>query len=387
MIDMNNDELVNNLINSIPPPKICPHRQYINSSPTIYSNISINFYPIIFGFPDQYLLETLSRKVLLNKKIYQINQICLPKKFQDFSELIPGRGETYKFKFESEIDYRRIYGASYFAITMKKGGWDCNRHYEIISTGTIPYFDKLNLAGNYTLSHLPKSLLYDAQHIQGVNRLHLTINHKVFDKDKYYLILHRLLYYAKYRLTTVKIVEYILNVIQYPLKSSSNHSVLYLSHYSDDYMKEYMLHGFTKIFKDNLHVSQPPKYLYDYPGSKMWNAEESNKYYQHDLSGFGFGFRLTLKNYFHLYQRDIKDLSNEDVLKNNIKNRIYSLIVFGSILRRNDLFPFVKNYYNRSQIILIDGEDEYTRDNRRSEYAKDAFYFLREIPDDCNRFL
>jgi hypothetical protein len=71
---------------------------------------------------------------------------------------------------------------------------------------------------------------------------------------------------------------------------------------------------------------------------------------------------------------------------NNIRNQIYSLIVFGSILRRDGLLPFVIQYYHRSKIILIDGEDEHG-DSRRSNYARDASYFLREIPNNCDQFL
>jgi hypothetical protein len=248
MIDMGNDSLVNDLINYIPPPKICPYRQHSDQSSTINSNMTLIFYPIIFGFVDQYLFDTIPREVLFDNKLHQINQTCLPKKSNDFDKLMPGRVETYRFNFENEIDYRRIYGTSYFAITIKKGGWDCNRHYEIISTGTMPYFDNLEEAGNYTLSHLPKPLLYDARKLAGVNRESMTINHQLFNVNEYNLILHRLLYYAKHRLTTKKLVEYILKVIQYPLTSSERHSVLFISHYNSDYLKEYMLHGFTRTF-------------------------------------------------------------------------------------------------------------------------------------------
>jgi hypothetical protein len=348
--------------------------------------MTIKFYPLIFGFADQYLFPSLSREVLLDKKLYKIDQMCLPKKSNDFDELIPGRGETYRFKFENEIDYRRVYSASYFAITMKKAGWDCNRHYEIISAGTMPYFDKLNEAGNHTMSHLPKSLLYDAQKLNGINRLNMTINHELFNVSQYYLLLHRLLYYAKHRLTTTKIVEYILNAIEYSMKPSLKHSVLFISHYECDYMKDFMLHGFTRIFEEDLHVFEPPKFLYDYPASKMWTNDETNKYYKQGLYGKGYGYKLTLKNYLHLYQRDIKELSTETILMNNIRNQIYSLIVFGSILRRDGLLPFVIQYYHRSKIILIDGEDEHG-DSRRSNYARDASYFLREIPNNCDQFL
>ncbi|CAF2876388.1 unnamed protein product [Rotaria sp. Silwood2] len=154
--------------------------------------MTVEFYPIVFGFIDQYLFESIPRQVLFNQQLKIIDQICLPKKSKDFSELIPGQLKTYKFGFENELDYRRLYSTAYFAITMKKGGWDCNRHYEIISSGTMPFFDQLNKAGNYTLSLLPKSILYEAQTIPGVIRYNMSINHQLFDLNQYNILLHRL---------------------------------------------------------------------------------------------------------------------------------------------------------------------------------------------------
>ncbi|CAF4190979.1 unnamed protein product [Rotaria sordida] len=151
----------------------------------------------------------------------------------------------------------------------------------------MPFFDKLNTAGNYTLSLLPKSILYEAQTIPGVTRYNMSINHQLFDRNQYNLLLHRLLYFAKHRLTTVKIVEYILKTIKYPIKSSKKHSVLYISHEECDYMKEFMLHGFTRIFEENLYVFKPPKYMYEYPTSKMWTQEETKNYFKQALYGFG----------------------------------------------------------------------------------------------------
>jgi hypothetical protein len=263
---------------------------------------------------------------------------------------------------------------------MKKHGWDCNRHYEIITSGTMPFFDRLHQAGNHILSLLPKSILYAAQVLPGVNRQNLSINHTLFDVNQYQLLLHRLIYYAKHRLTTVKIVENILKIIQYPVVSSS---VLYISHGEPDYMKDFMLHGFTKIFGENLHVYQPPGYMYQYPLSRMWTAEQTRNYYGRNLYGLGYGYKLTLKNYVNLYERDRKDLSNLTIVRNNIRMKNYSLIVFGSILRQNSLFPLVREYYQPSRIVLIDGEDD-GKDSRRRDYAKSGTYFLREIPDDCN---
>ena len=385
MIDMGRDSTVQELINTVPPPKTCMLPSTLISDGTKNVRSTVDFYPILFGFVENYLPKTSQRHVWIDKGVVAVDRICLPKKWKDFSDLIPGKLETYKFGFADELEYRRAYSAAYFAVTIKKGGWDCNRHYEIISAGTIPFFDRLADAGNYTLSILPKPLLYQAQHIPGVNRERLSIDHKSFDIDQYNLLLHRLLYYAKHRLTTEKVVEYVLQVMKYSRNSSQKHSVLYLSHDKCDYMKDLLLHGFTNVFQGDLHVFEPPKYLYEYPTSKMWTHEETKNYYGQRLYGFGYGYKLSLKQFAHLYERDIKELSSQTMVEKNIIARKYSLIVFGSILRQNGLFPLTKKYYKPSEIVLVDGEDE-QRDTRRSQFARYGTYFLREIPEKCDLF-
>ena len=120
--------------------------------------------------------------------------------------------------------------------------------------------------------------------------------------------------------------------------------------------------------------------------AKMWTVDETKAYYNHRLYGFGYGYKLILKNYVHLYERDIKELPTEDIVKNNIADKKYSLIVFGSIMRRDKLLPFARQHYDKSRIVLLDGEDE-QKDTRRSEYAKLGYYFLREMPEDCDKFM
>ena len=54
------------------------------------------------------------------------------------SPLIPGKLDTYIY--EKERDYYDMYFNSLFALTYKKAGWDCLRHYEILANGCILYF-------------------------------------------------------------------------------------------------------------------------------------------------------------------------------------------------------------------------------------------------------
>jgi hypothetical protein len=383
-IDIGRDKLVNEMINNYPPSKICPYNTLDIISRKHLTGVRVEYFPLSFGFDEHYLFETIRKKVLFDGHVRSVKQMCIPKKSKDFSELIPWRAETYGFFFGEELEYRRMYSSAYFAVTMKKGGWDCNRHYEILSAGTIPYFDKLEEAGSLTMIHLPKTLLLEARSMVGINRPNLTIDHRHFNRTQYRLLLHRILYYTKHRLTTRKLVEYMLKTIQYPMLHS-HHSVLFLSHEIPDYMKEFMLHGFTLIFGSSLHVANPPKYLYVYPHDKKWTNNNTKEFYSEELYGFGYAYALSLTEYAKLYERDKKELSNETVIIKNIETRQYTLIVFGSILRRNHLFSIVTRYYNKSQIIVIDGEDERKRPER-SEYARLASYLLREEPDKSDEF-
>lgn len=373
MIDLGRDRIVQELLRSIPAPQTCSYSAFSKAK------ITVKFYPIVFGFAEQYMHKPMLRQVLMDNQSKTVEQICLPRKAKDFNDLIPGKIETYKFIFENELDYRRLYSNAYFAITTKKGGWDWNRHYEILSSGTVPFFDQLDQAGSHTLALLPKPLLYAAQKLPGVDRTNLKIDHSVFDANQYYLLLHRLLYYARQRLTTVKLVEYILSTTNYSLSPSEKHSILFISHTRYDYQKDFLIHGFTHLFQENLHVYQPPQYLYDYPSSSMWTASETTNYYKFRLYGFGYNYKLILKDYVHLYERDKHELADRTRIETQIRRRNYSLIVYGSILRADEFFSLAKEYYPRSRIILIDGEDE-SKDKRRIEYAKWGTYFLRELP-------
>ena len=283
------------MINDYPKPKLCPYRISDTDKRKDQSNITVEYYPLSFGFNEHYLFNAIKKKVWINQQEYTINQTCIPIKSIDFSSLIPGRRETYRFTFGNELDYRRMYSAAFFAITMKKAGWDCNRHYEILSSGTVPYFDHLEDAGFSTMIHLPKTLLLEARTMDGVNRTNLTIDHQKFNLTQYRLLLHRLIYYSKHRLTTRKLVEYILRTINYPM--NYDHSVLFMTHAGIDYTKEFMLHGFTFIFGRNLYVYGVSSHLYTYPRNLSWTKADTTQHYKKPLYGFGFGYALSLRKY------------------------------------------------------------------------------------------
>jgi hypothetical protein len=120
-------------------------------------------------------------------------------KIQEYGSIIPGQGG---YKFDIEQEYYNDYNKSYFGVTMKKAGWDCMRHYEILANNCIPYFIDLHECPKNTLTNLPKELLLEAKD--------LTNN---FEDQKYFDILNGLFEHTKTHLTTKKLAQYVLEKI------------------------------------------------------------------------------------------------------------------------------------------------------------------------------
>jgi SAM-dependent methyltransferase len=72
----------------------------------------------------------------------------------------PRDRSTYIYK--DEASYYADYAQSRFAITMRKAGWDCLRHYEIIANNCIPLFLDLYQCPPTTMVNLPKAELMEA---------------------------------------------------------------------------------------------------------------------------------------------------------------------------------------------------------------------------------
>ena len=99
-----------------------------------------NILPISFAVPNE-------------KIVSEIN----PSPKNLLAPLIPGRLDTYVY--DNEKNYYDMYFNSMFALTYKKGGWDCLRHYEILANGCIPLFLDLKKCPDNTLKTIPKEKL------------------------------------------------------------------------------------------------------------------------------------------------------------------------------------------------------------------------------------
>lgn len=78
-------------------------------------------------------------------------------KSREMAFIDPRDRSTYVYGTEAE--YFADYGRSRFGVTIKKAGWDCLRHYEILANGCVPYFMDLMLCPPGTMTELPKALL------------------------------------------------------------------------------------------------------------------------------------------------------------------------------------------------------------------------------------
>ena len=142
-------------------------------------------HPISMGFPEELIVDEVPNKT----------QEWCPLTGTNFPEFMKVSDKRYGFG-EQDLYYEEIQRSSN-AWTMKKAGWDCMRHYEIIGNGTIPHFYRLQDCPPKTLQNFPKELIIKCN--------------KQKPKDSYNDVVLELLDYMRNNLTTKKLAEYVLS--------------------------------------------------------------------------------------------------------------------------------------------------------------------------------
>jgi hypothetical protein len=141
-----------------------------------------NIYPISFSIPKEKIIN------------------YIPIKEKMISNIIPGDLSSYIYN--NELDYYNEYRKSYFAITKKKAGWDCLRHYEILMNYCLPYFENLEECPTNIMVKLPKKELINVKKI-----------YHDFSEKTYYEILNIIFEYTKNNLTTENSAKHIVDKI------------------------------------------------------------------------------------------------------------------------------------------------------------------------------
>ena len=288
-------------------------------------------HPITFSIPDCKIVSSIPLKTKL------------------LSTIIPGDRSTYTFN--NETDYYNEYKFSMFAITTKKSGWDCMRHYEIIANGCVPYFPNIEACPPNTMALLPKNLLMKANTLFN-KLLNKGNNMNNEDINEYLLLNADLLIYLKTHLTTRSIANYVLEKTNHTKVSR----ILFLSGslYSD-YLRCLTLHGLKEVFGANI--------------SHIYKSDNMN---YKDLWGQGISYSNILENELH-------DDNLDRTILEDIINKRYDIVIYGSYHRGIPYYDLVSKVYEANKIIMLCGEDIHTCNMKDSILSKGHHLFIREL--------
>lgn len=313
-------------------------------------NKYFNIHPLSYCIPDDILIDI--NTIINNKHII-------------ISDVIPGERLTYRFKSGQEKLYNQHYQESYFAYSVKKGGWDCLRHYEILVNGCIPIFKDLDKCPASIMINYPKELIMEA-----TSKL-LPWNN---DIELYKNYLNKIYTQLKATCTSRSQTKYILNIMNLTPKNI----LLIRCHEGVNYSRELLWIG-LKQYIQNLNgiAVEYPKIEYLY---KNYTGDLSQLY------GFGYNYSRKLDDDYNFTSTEIID---------RIKDHFWDLIIFGKVgpdemidgsIPNLPLWSIINHFYTKNEIAFIYGGDEtvdMTTYNRYSEHVynhrKYGHCFVREL--------
>jgi hypothetical protein len=255
---------------------------------------------------------------------------ALPTKTKNFASTVPALGKRTEYLFEDERAYYEDYQRSYFAVTCRKAGWDCLRHYEILANGCAPYFPDLDRCELETMALLPRDLIRETMNLKGVS--YPRIDHDVFDTSKYEALLMELLAYTREHLTTRAMAKHLLDRV---LPTAS--SILFLSESgAPDYLCDSVLTGLKQIHGARIVDVPKIEFLYaNYTG-------DTSKLYGRGMT----------------YSKNLPDLEVDRTdIERRISKKDFDLVIFGSVHRGRPFHKLVVETYPSDRIVYLCGED------------------------------
>ncbi len=300
------------------------------------------------------MLETMLHPITFSIPEGKIAKEYRPKT-KILSSLIPGQTSTYIYR--TETAYYEEYGHSYFAMTTKKGGWDCLRHYEILANGAIPYFSNIEVCPPNTMTHLPKELLVEGNALYERFRTKSIEQLTEEDIRNYEILRSKFMAHLHAHLTTRKMAEYVLE----KAGKKDVTRVLFLSERTDpDYLRCLTLHGFKTLLGAGCH---------DYPKIPHIYKDAGIAYDQ--LYGRGMTYTNLLDAELHTSAMDAQ-------VEENIRRHVYDVVIYGSYHRGMPYYNLVQSVYAPQDIVLLCGEDLH-RCNYMDFIRKGHHVFVREL--------
>ena len=285
-------------------------------------------YPLAYCIPDECIVD---ESAVLDNKIHET------------ALLVPGNKSTYRFDATKETEYNTMYREALFAHTMKKGGWDCLRHYEIMANGCIPIFKDLDKCPSHTLISFPKDIVMEA------NRALLPWNYN--NKPLYDEYVKKMLCHVKHHCSTSANAKYILSKL--PGLSKIKNVLLIMGNIGVNYTRETSWIGIKRYIQSFGGVAaEYPKIDFLY---KSFTGNKAQLY----GNGFTYSMRLDDDDY---------TFSNDEIIE-KVKTHFFDAIIYGKVgpdeLHEGShpnmpLWEHVFKRYTRDEIVFLYGGDECT---------------------------
>ena len=301
------------------------------------------------------------------------------------SPLIPGDSSNYLFRAGEESDYYKMYRDSMFAVTKKKGGWDCLRHYEILANGCVPIFEDIESCPADTLASFPKECLRE------INKVLLPWKNTDEQREAYPLYSSKLLSAAKLNCSTRATASTFLSHFcrgegtvspfsdaHSSLQNYPQNILMLVGDPGVNYTRELTWIGVKRLVGATAVEYPPLDYLYDsFPENRLG-----------ELYGNGFTYSRRLS-------ANLRVAMTEEEIIASIKEKRWDLIVYGKVgpdemaVGSVPNLPFWKHVfkrYSRDEIAFWyggDGMQDMTWLNRYSAHlARHCQYarcFIREL--------
>jgi len=304
-------------------------------------------HPIGFSIPHEKLVTTFPTKTKL------------------LSSIIPN--ERRKYIYEDENEYYNEYKQSFFALTTKKNGWDCMRHYEILANGCIPYFPDISECPKNTMTLFPKDIIIEGNQLFAKFQTKIIGGLTVDDMNEYINLSQRLYSHTVNYLTTRAMARYVLEKSNHP----NAKKILFISgDPRPDYLRCNVLHGFKELLGPNCHDFPVISHIYKLDQSVDYRFIFGYKNFK-ELYGRGMSYTGLLDASYHNQELD-------STVKENIVTKYYDIIIYGNLHREMIFYDIISELYKPNEIILLCGEDIH-----RCEYSKwvdkGHTVFLREF--------
>jgi hypothetical protein len=273
--------------------------------------------------------------------------------------LIPGDPSTYNYYTEQE--YYKMYQESCFALTTKKMGWDCMRHYEIMANGCLPVFLDIDQCPDTIMTMIPKKVLREIHDFYFDQINGKTEMAELTDVASLYISSYTtyLLEYMANHLTNRALAKYVLRMVGCAYRP--NQRILFLSGcIHPDYLRCGILSGFKEIMGERCHDFPRIDHIYDdYPTPEL-------------CYGRGFSYSKLFK------ETDVRDGTLDASILDDIQRHVYDLVIYGSYHRGMPYWEEVNRHYAKHEIVMLCGEDSHTCNYK--EYSDQGYHvFVREL--------